>query len=165
MSNDGQGSRMLVVLLALAAVVAANRLLGDRVEPDRIGRSTLAAAPLPGAPAAATTAPPAARTTQLRIMTINRGRLDAFVEAWRAGVYPLRQKQGFTTEGAWVIRERNEFVWLLSYDGPGTFQARDSAYYASEARRTLDPDPRQYIAKVEAWFLTPVVAPPATPAN
>ncbi len=53
-------------------------------------------------------------TWQLRRYTINKGRLDDFVDAWRRGVYPLRLKFGFTIDGAWVIQERNEFVWIMS---------------------------------------------------
>jgi hypothetical protein len=34
-------------------------------------------------------------TTQLRIFTINKGRMDGFVQAWKAGVYPLRLKHGY----------------------------------------------------------------------
>lgn len=73
------------------------------------------------------------------------------------GVYPLRQRYGFAIPSAWVIRERNEFVWILTYDGPEEWQARDAAYYASPERAALDPDPAQYIARAEHWFLSPVV--------
>jgi len=31
---------------------------------------------------------------QLRLYTIDKGRLDDFAKAWRAGVYPLRLKMG-----------------------------------------------------------------------
>ncbi len=74
--------------------------------------------------------------TQLRRYTINRGKMDAFVEAW-------------------VVRERNEFVWLMSYDGDD-WEAKDKAYYASPERSTLDP--AQFIARVEHWFVTPLLA-------
>lgn len=94
--------------------------------------------------------------TQLRIYTINRGKLDDFVQAWVAGVYPLRQKFGFRIDGAWVIRERNEFVWLLSHDGDD-WEAKDAAYYASGERHALNPDPAQYIAHGDHWFLTSVL--------
>jgi hypothetical protein len=60
-------------------------------------------------------------------------RLRAGVEGW---CDPLRLKHGYRIDGAWVIKERNEFVWLLS---------------------RVDPDPAQYIAKAERWFLTPVL--------
>jgi hypothetical protein len=43
--------------------------------------------------------------------------MDDFVRAWRAGVHPLRLRHGYRIDGAWVIKERNEFVWLLSRDG------------------------------------------------
>lgn len=97
-------------------------------------------------------------TTQLRIYTINRGKLDDFVLAWKAGVHPLRQKHGFEIEGAWVLKERNQFVWLLSYAGKD-WDAREAAYYASPERAALDPDPAQLIAHAEQWFLTEVLLP------
>lgn len=95
---------------------------------------------------------------QLRIYTINRGRLDDFVDAWRKGVVPLREKFGFKVEGAWVIRERNEFVWLISYEGPGDWEAAEEAYYASAQRAAVEPDPAQYIAQPEHWFIEPVLS-------
>ncbi len=96
--------------------------------------------------------------TQLRIYTINKGKLDDFVKAWREGVYPLRQKFGFKIEGAWIVKERNEFVWITSYDGPEDWQTQDAAYYASPERAALNPDPAQFIAKAEHWFIMPILA-------
>ena len=98
-------------------------------------------------------------TTQLRIYTINRGKMDDFVAAWTKGVYPLRLKHGFKIEHAAVIEERNEFVWILTYDGPEDWETKEAEYYGSEARNTLDPDPRQYIARSDMWFLQSVVPP------
>ncbi len=95
--------------------------------------------------------------SQLRIYTINRGKMDEFVKAWLAGVYPLRLRLGYTIPSAWVIKERNEFVWILSYDGPQDWQARESAYYGSPERAALNPDPAQFIAQAEHWFLSPVL--------
>lgn len=95
-------------------------------------------------------------TTQLRIFTINRGKMEEFVRAWKAGVYPLRLKHGYRIDGAWVAKERNEFIWLLSHDGED-WKALEGAYYGSAERAAVDPDPRQYIAKTEYCFLTRVV--------
>lgn len=94
--------------------------------------------------------------SELRRYTINRGRLDDWVQAWRAGVYPLRLRMGFTVDGAWTIPERNEFVWILSYEG-ADWEERHRAYYESPERRALDPDPAQWIARAEHWVLTPVL--------
>ena len=70
---------------------------------------------------------PMAPTSQLRVYTIDEGRLDDFVRGWLVGVRPLRLKHGFTIEGAWVIPEQSRFIWILTYDGPGSFEERDAA--------------------------------------
>jgi hypothetical protein len=104
-----------------------------------------------------TRAPGAASVSQLRVFTINRGQMDRFLDAWVRGVPPLRVKHGFRIDGAWVVPDRNEFLWVLTYDGPEGFAARDSAYYASTERGALDPDPVQFIARAERWFVRPVM--------
>ena len=95
--------------------------------------------------------------TQLRMFTIKPGKMRDWVEGWTRLVVPLRRKHGFEIPGAWVIEEQNTFVWLLRYDGPEGFEAKDAAYYAAADRRNLDPDPAEHIAKAEAWFVTPVL--------
>ena len=98
-----------------------------------------------------------AKETQIRIFTINKGKMDVFLDGWQKGVYPLRIKNGFKIEGAWVVKEKNKFIWILSYDGPEGFEAKDSAYYASQGRTTLKPDPAEYIADVEKYFISPAL--------
>jgi len=82
---------------------------------------------------------------QLRQFQITQGNLDAFVAAWTSGVVPLREKFGFHVHGAWLAPESSEFIWILGYDGPGTFAAADVKYYNSAERRSLSPDPAAYI--------------------
>lgn len=93
---------------------------------------------------------------QLRIYTINRDRLDDFVAAWREGVYPLRLEHGFQIPAAWLIRDNNQFVWILGYDGPENWEDKQSAYYNSPERRNIDVDPLQWIAHGDSWFITPI---------
>jgi hypothetical protein len=95
----------------------------------------------------------AEKKTQVRIFTINKGKMNEFLSAWQKGVYPLRIKNGFKIEGAWVVQEKNKFIWILSYDGPDGFEAKDSAYYASQSRTSLKPDPADYIADSEKYFI------------
>jgi hypothetical protein len=95
-------------------------------------------------------------TWQLRIYTINRGRLDDFVNAWLQGVYPVRLEHGFKIPAAWVIRERNQFVWVIGYDGPESWEDAQAGYYGSAARTGLDVDPLQFIAHGDSYFITPV---------
>jgi hypothetical protein len=56
-----------------------------------------------------------------------------------------------------AVPETNQFFWLLCYAGPEDWEAKDKAYYASEERGNLAPDPRQFIARVERWFVVPVM--------
>lgn len=69
-------------------------------------------------------------TTELRDYLIASGDLDAFVDEWRRGVVPLRQRHGYRIDGAWVVPEEDRFVWLLSLDvPPDQWNARNAAYY------------------------------------
>lgn len=56
------------------------------------------------------------RTTQLRIYTIREGLLEEWAARWRELVVPLRLELGFEIGSAWLDRERNQFVWTISYD-------------------------------------------------
>ncbi len=96
--------------------------------------------------------------SQLRMYTAKAGELDAFIGEWKANVVPLRRKFGFRIEGAWALREKNEFVWIISYDGPEGFAARDAAYYASPERKALTPDPGRHLEHVDTRLMTSVLA-------
>jgi hypothetical protein len=93
------------------------------------------------------------KTTQLREYTIKSGQLDRFVDAWRTGVRPLRQKKGFLVEGAWKIPTQERFVWIVSYDGPDGWDAANKAYYASPERKAMDPDPASFILAQRTTFI------------
>ncbi|HJP65173.1 MAG TPA: NIPSNAP family containing protein [Actinomycetota bacterium] len=94
--------------------------------------------------------------TQLRDFKIRSGRMDDFVRAWRDSIVPLRREHGFRST-AWTVPGENRFVWLLESDGTERdFEARDAAYYASEARSGVQVDPRQWIEDHAAVFLSPV---------
>lgn len=93
---------------------------------------------------------------ELRIYTINRGRLDDFVAAWLAGPYPIRTEQGFQIPAAWISRENNQFIWILGYDGPESWEDKQAAYYSSAARTSVDVDPITMIAHGDTWPITPV---------
>jgi len=100
-----------------------------------------------------------AKTTQLRIYTINRGEMDVFVKGWREDIVPLRLKHGFTVDGAWVVEGENRFVWMVSYDGPETWEAKETAYYDDPARKAVTPGPARHIAHMDVRFITSVLSP------
>jgi hypothetical protein len=97
---------------------------------------------------------PMSEVWQFRRYRIVEGRLDEFVDAWRNGVLPLRKQFGFTVRGAWVSPDQDTFFWILGYDGPGTFEKRDAAYYGSPERAALSPDPADLIEEAETFFMT-----------
>lgn len=94
-------------------------------------------------------------TYQLRRYRILEGRLDEFVELWRNGVLPLRAAAGFELVGAWTSVETNEFIWIIGHDD---FAAADAAYYSSDARKALVPNPADLIEASETLLMHPVSA-------
>ena len=95
------------------------------------------------------------RQAQLRDYTIAEGHLDDFVAAWTAAVLPLRQRHGFEIR-AWTVPEESRFIWLIDYRGSGSFEDADAAYYDSDERKRIDPDPAQWIAANRTTWLEPI---------
>lgn len=94
---------------------------------------------------------------QVRLYTVKEGKLEEFVDGWARGVRPLRLRHGFTIPGAWVIPGKNQFLWVLAYEGSvEEFTAQNRAYYDSEERKALRPDPAPLIERQETWFVEPV---------
>jgi hypothetical protein len=89
---------------------------------------------------------------QIRIYTINKGELPRFVAEWHEKIRPLREKLGFTIVGAWTVEATNQFVWVQQYQGDKTWEEQDQAYFASEERRAMVPDPARLIARMEQHF-------------
>jgi hypothetical protein len=92
---------------------------------------------------------------QLRLYTIEPGRLDDFLAEWAGGIRPLRERLGFVVS-AWVDRDRGRLVWILDYRGDGTFEDADAAYHASPERKAFTPDPARLIAAQEVIWLDPL---------
>lgn len=86
---------------------------------------------------------------ELRVYTVDPEAMDAWVEEWREHVLPLRQQFGFRIPVAWVAGE-DRFVWLLEYDGED-YQVANDAYYASDERRAVRPDPSRHVRHAEHW--------------
>ena len=94
---------------------------------------------------------------QLRRSRIKPGRMAEFLDAWLAGVYPLRKRFGFRFVGAWVVEAADEFVWILGYEGPEGFAAADARYYASAEWAAERPNPAQLIAASEHRMIRTVL--------
>jgi hypothetical protein len=90
---------------------------------------------------------------QLRDYLIQPGALTQWVKEWTEKVRPLREQLGFKVVGAWAIDDENRFIWILSWEGAGTFEDADRAYYESPARAALLPDPARLIVSSEHRFM------------
>jgi hypothetical protein len=91
---------------------------------------------------------------QLRDYTVREGALDEFVREWRERIVPIRERFGFVVAGAWVVEGESRFVWVVGYDGPEGFEARDREYYDSPERAALDPSPARHIAEMRLAMMT-----------
>jgi len=82
-------------------------------------------------------------TIQVGRQRISEGKLDQFVEEWTTSVVPLREAFGFTFPGAWSLPDSGEFVFVVSHEGD--FDEANRAYFESEARKQLTPNPTVHI--------------------
>ena len=96
------------------------------------------------------------KTTQLRDYKVRPGELDRFTEVWSKKVRPLRVKLGFVVEGAWRIPSEDRFVWVVSYEGPLTWDAANRSYSESPERKAMDPDPASFLVGQSLSLIDPL---------
>jgi NIPSNAP protein len=89
------------------------------------------------------------RTTQIRTYTIREGNREEWLRRWRERIVPLRRKFGFEIVGAWLDDEWGQFVWVLTYDGPETFEEVNDRLWASPEGLALERDTDEYILSWE----------------
>ena len=94
-------------------------------------------------------------TFQLREYTVKPGEMAEWIEEWRSRIVPLRTMAGFQVLGAWTIDGTDQFVWIISYDGPKSWQEAEADYYGSSERKALQPDPARHLAHTSARLMTP----------
>ena len=92
---------------------------------------------------------------QMRIYTINRGALETFAAEWRDKIRPLRESLGFKIPAAWINKETNQFIWLMQLDSEVDWELLDRAYFSSDGRKAMTPDPARNIARMEHYFIDP----------
>ena len=95
-------------------------------------------------------------TFQLREYTVKPGEMAEWIEEWRSRVVPLRIKAGFEVLGAWTVDGTDQFVWIIGYGGPKSWQEAEAGYYGSPERKALQPDPARHLAQTSARLMTSV---------
>lgn len=99
------------------------------------------------------------RTYQLRRYLVQPTEMDNWLQEWKREIVPLRERFEFRVEGAWVARDENRFVWILSYDGPEGFEVANDRYYQSPARLAVQPDPARHLVETETMLMESVIEP------
>ena len=90
---------------------------------------------------------------QLRVYQLASEGLEPFLEVFPR-IVAARRAYGMDVVGAWVDRENNRFVWVVS--GPDDFEAAVRAYMAGPERSTMRPEPSDFIAEMDVVMVEPV---------
>jgi hypothetical protein len=72
--------------------------------------------------------------SQVRIYTINKGEMDAFLKHFKEEIMPLHARVGVPIAGTWVNRPQNEFIWVRSYKDKADLEAKGKAWQAEVAK-------------------------------
>ncbi len=65
---------------------------------------------------------------QIRIYTINKGEMDAFLKHFKEEVKPAHEKVGYPIVASWVNRPQNEFIWIRTYSDEGDRDSKGKAF-------------------------------------
>lgn len=70
---------------------------------------------------------------QIRIYTINKGEMDAFLKHFREEVMAVHERIGLPIVATWVNRPQNEFIWIRTYKDKADLEAKGKAFQAEIA--------------------------------
>jgi hypothetical protein len=93
---------------------------------------------------------------QLRVYNVKPGRTDEFVEGWKEHFVPTRLELGFTVAGAWTVPATGEFIWIPQWNGAGSYEDGEKAYYESPQRQAVTWSPREILNSVDTKVMAPV---------
>jgi hypothetical protein len=99
---------------------------------------------------------------QVRIYTINRGEMDAFLKHFQEQTMPLHEQAGIPILGTWVNRPQNEFIWVRAFEDEQDRDAKQKAF--QEAARAAGVVLGGNVAKMEIRETEPAFAAAAATA-
>lgn len=82
--------------------------------------------------------------------------MQEWLSEWRSRIVPLRESLGFEVLGAWTVDGTDQFIWIIGYNGPKSWEQANDDYYASPERKALDPDPARHLIKTDTRLMTSV---------
>jgi len=72
--------------------------------------------------------------SQIRIYTINKGEMDAFLKHFKEEIIGVHERIGVSIVGTWVNRPQNEFIWVRSYKDKADLEEKGKAFQAEVAK-------------------------------
>ena len=90
---------------------------------------------------------------QVRIYTINRGQMDAFLKHFESEVIPLHERVSWPIVASWVNRAQNEFIWIRTHADEQDLEAKTKAF--QEQRAEMGIQLGEHVAKMEIREVDP----------
>jgi hypothetical protein len=90
---------------------------------------------------------------QVRIYTINRGEMDAFLKHFADEVIPLHERVDWPIVASWVNRPQNEFIWIRTHIDAEDLEAKTKAF--QEQRAAMGIQLGSNVAKMEIREVEP----------
>ncbi len=90
----------------------------------------------------------------LRIYTINKGMMDAWLELFERELISKMAAAGIKVESYWTNMERTQFIWIRSYgDQQDDIERKEHAFYGSEWWQAHVDHVRSHIAHREVCLI------------
>jgi hypothetical protein len=86
---------------------------------------------------------------QLRVYTVNRGKMDDWIQFFNQKYKPLAKLHGYTIEGPWVNEAKTEFIWIRSYESAEDAKERDERFHGSPEFKAIHDEARAFLAKTD----------------
>ena len=94
--------------------------------------------------------------SQIRIYTINKGEMDAFLRHFKEEIVPIHEKIGVPIVGTWVNRAQNEFIWVRTYKDKADLEGKGKAFQGEVAAAGIKLGTN--VAKMEVREVEPAFA-------
>ena len=70
---------------------------------------------------------------QLRVYTVNRGKMEAWVEWFNNKARPVLEQAGQQFLGPWINEKSTEFIWIRTYESAEAAKSKNEAFSSSSA--------------------------------
>lgn len=87
--------------------------------------------------------------SQLRQYTVNRGMMDQWVKHFTENLVPMQEKLGIKIDGMWVNEDKDQFIWIRSFQDAEDVKNKEAAFYASSEWQAVMEHTRNHLARLD----------------